>query len=39
MKYENEMNFIFFTRKNSKENGKEDKTHFNMYRESVSYFC
>lgn len=39
VKYENEMNFVSFTRKISKENRKEDKTHFNMYRESISYFC
>jgi len=38
-KYECEMNFVFFTSRNTKQNGKEDKTHFNMYRESISYFC
>lgn len=38
-KYECEMNFVLFTSRNTKQDGKEDKTHFNMYRESISYFC
>lgn len=38
-KYGCEMDLVFFTRRYTKQNGEEDKTHFNMYRESISYFC